>query len=194
MPDATEERYTFSVTLTVKDYVRFFNLVGQRLRRYSASGTIYFVALLCAAPVGAVLGLWGAGAVPRHEAWVIGLLCLIAFFLGTMAMIVAMRFARAQFTRQLSVNVAREGSMHVVSIDAQGLKSEGEHHVVQWRWSGIKDATVAAGDVIFWTGDLGAVRIPERAFAGTSERDAVLAYAHMQMTANEPAPIGAAPV
>jgi len=53
---------------------------------------------------------------------------------------------------------------------------------------------VAGGDVMFWTGGLGAVRIPERAFAGTSERDAALAFARTQVTANKSAPSGAAPV
>jgi hypothetical protein len=188
MPDATEESYTFAVTLVDEDYVRFFRLLGQREQRYSASGTIYFVVLFCAAPVGAALGLWGGGAGRPHEAWLIGLRCGLAFLFGALAMFVAARFAEARFTRHFSVAAAREGLMHVVSIDRQGLKAEGERHVFQWRWSGLEDVTVADGDLMFWTGSLGAVRIPSRAFAGASERDAVLAYARMQMKANKSVP------
>jgi hypothetical protein len=183
MPDATQESYTFALTLADEDYVRFFRLFGQRQQRYGASGTIYVVVLLCAAPVGAALGLWGAGR--PHEAWLIGLRCGLAFLFGTLAMFVAGQFAQARFTRHVSVAAAREGLMHIVSIDTQGLKAEGERHVFQWRWGGIEEVTVADGDLMFWTGALGAVRIPKRAFAGASERDAVLAYARMQMTANK---------
>ena len=181
MSAATHEGFTFSITLTIEDYVRFFNLVGRRQQRFGGGGAVYLVALFSAAPVAAALGVWGAGSAPRHDAWMIGLLCGLGFLFGMIALLVAGRIAQMGFTRRLSAAALRYGATLVVSVNPQGVEVTSDQLVFRWHWAGIEAVTVEDGDLVFWTGGVGAVRVPERTFANAAERDAVLAYARAQL-------------
>ena len=47
MQDMSREGFTFSVVLTIEDYLRLFVVIGRRAQRGSASRLIYFVVYGC---------------------------------------------------------------------------------------------------------------------------------------------------
>jgi hypothetical protein len=185
MQDMSQEGFTFSVVLTIEDYLRLFGLVSRRAQRGSASRLIYFVVYLCATLISLALGFWGAQTAACDDPSLIGPLCVLTLVLGTIAACAPARLVHARFVRRLSARAFHGGTSHRVNVDPQGVRAEGDHHVSQWRWSGVDEVTVEDGDLMFWLSALGAVRIPQRAFAGAAECDAVLAYARTQMQANK---------
>jgi hypothetical protein len=166
--------YAYSFDLTLNDYRQFYAAIG----RYQGkpSKWIYPGAISVSLPVAAVLAYF-----TPYNLFDVGVSCVLAFVLGMVTMVVVLRIAHVGAIRRLAA-IGAEDWIHLsVTLDDHVVEARGDGIAIQGSWSAVKDVTIENGALLIWLGRLQAVPIPERAFASTAERDAVMAFARSRM-------------
>ncbi|QUS40275.1 YcxB family protein [Tardiphaga alba] len=168
-------QYSYAIDLTPDDYRQFYSAIGRHQGK--PPNWVYAVAMSLCIPAGIALA-----SLTRLRPVDIGLHCGIAFLLGMFAMFVAVRFATASTIRQVALIGVEDCKRFSVSLDDEGVEAWSERFATKGRWSAVKDLTIENGALMVWLGRLQAVRIPDRAFADITERDAVVAFIRSRMT------------
>lgn len=174
----------YAFTLTKQDFAAFALRMGRRqaMRHEQRYGLASALALL-----GATLAALGAG-------WFFDLVergpALWLFPAAALALALAKLFTHRQIARaqkaaafEAAGDEALFEGRREVTLDDDGVilgDESGRQRIV---WAQVDSAERAGGLIILWTGLAGGVTLPERAFAGTSEVEACLAFAEGRIAA-----------
>jgi hypothetical protein len=173
---ANANHYSYSVGLTPDDYRQTYLSMGRHQGK--APTWIYPAAISVSIPVAIVLTSF-----TPYRPIGMGASMVLAFLCGMAAMIAVMRVVQLGVMQRLSVIGVEDWPRLSVTLDEDGVAAHGDGIMMQGRWPAVKDVTMEGGAIIVWLGRLQAVRIPERAFADSDERDAVMAFVRSRMTA-----------
>jgi hypothetical protein len=176
MSAAADGGFVFKVSLAAEDCAQFFDLIARRQQQRIPMPRYDIIAFACALPVAIGAAVLARQTLGFADGWSVGLLCGAAYLIGMQATAWLARAAHRRLRDGVSEMMVREWADISITLDAHGIRVTGESVDFSWRWRLVGAVTVENGALMFWTG-VSAVRIPERAFANSSERDAVIAYA-----------------